>query len=721
MSIEYQAQLAIQGDPIDPSKQPVKSEVVALFENVTLTRDNFADLAAITSSDVAIGDYARIVSIDAIYQRAPDAATDADLDYSGGAGVKWYIAKKEPGIFSSSYGSSNLVSLSASFLNTVLRLADAAPTYGPVNLSLSAGDGEFTASGTVSVKTWAPIVTTGRALIDASSSSGVLFSVEGSAPPASLPADVLEPAATTLGGVAGGAMVVTGPGLAVAGSVGAQVGYTTSGNDANENVRAKIDSLILQDFETGLNILNDDTYLVSANRLTVLRSSTAVVLGDGTSGTNSGERLSFTDSTFVGRSYGLDITSPGMNASFNDCSFDFCRLAAVRLTDAARYLQVNLSNCWLEESCDEAYVLSELGASNTSIPQVNLTNIRTVPTTTDSAESSALGRPLPTGGRSDGKSSQRTLFQGKMRLNINGIDVPYEKHNHLADDTLFMCDDDVQVIGMRGVNYPLWPQIPHKAAIGNPNWDGGDVADGTSYTSGLTPFFAGGVGALQPTHSSTQALGARTTSLRYTSGSSGAYINPMTLPVRVTGAQMLATAAIYAGGTTGALTSSTTIYFYDDNWKQSSQVASVSVDGAGFATFTTTADHGLLVNDVVSVLDTSGTLRKFRIGTVATSTTFVIATDTATVTLGSSVAYSHISPAPSRAVSSESTGGDVAAQYADTDFVGYTADRNWWLRPYQHHQQQIPQGVAWASARLVVSNLDSGDVLFLGGLALSQW
>lgn len=62
-----------------------------LIANVRVTRDEFSELASVTASDLDVGEYARVMSVGAIYQRAPDGATDVDFDYSSGAGVKWNL------------------------------------------------------------------------------------------------------------------------------------------------------------------------------------------------------------------------------------------------------------------------------------------------------------------------------------------------------------------------------------------------------------------------------------------------------------------------------------------------------------------------------------------------------------------------------------------------------------------------------------------------------
>lgn len=56
-----------------------------------LNRDveTFSEIASVTAAMVDVGGLLRCVELGEVYERAADAATDADLDYSGSGGVKW--------------------------------------------------------------------------------------------------------------------------------------------------------------------------------------------------------------------------------------------------------------------------------------------------------------------------------------------------------------------------------------------------------------------------------------------------------------------------------------------------------------------------------------------------------------------------------------------------------------------------------------------------------
>jgi hypothetical protein len=54
--------------------------------------NTFADLVAVTSSQLAVGAFARVKNINATYQRAPDAAVNSHLSHTASP-LKWYVQK----------------------------------------------------------------------------------------------------------------------------------------------------------------------------------------------------------------------------------------------------------------------------------------------------------------------------------------------------------------------------------------------------------------------------------------------------------------------------------------------------------------------------------------------------------------------------------------------------------------------------------------------------
>lgn len=103
-----------------------------LIANVRVTRDAFTDLASVTSGDLAVGEYAYIVGIGAWYERAPDAATDEHLDYSGGVGVKWYVHSGPLGYNVKAFGAvgDNVTDDSAAFIAAVTAAFNDRQTVG---------------------------------------------------------------------------------------------------------------------------------------------------------------------------------------------------------------------------------------------------------------------------------------------------------------------------------------------------------------------------------------------------------------------------------------------------------------------------------------------------------------------------------------------------------------------------------------------------------------
>lgn len=84
---EYIAQLAAAvASAEDAADTAVAAATPAaeLIANVRLTRDDFSDLASVTSSQIAVGEYARVISLGFTFQRVSDAATDYDFETSSG-------------------------------------------------------------------------------------------------------------------------------------------------------------------------------------------------------------------------------------------------------------------------------------------------------------------------------------------------------------------------------------------------------------------------------------------------------------------------------------------------------------------------------------------------------------------------------------------------------------------------------------------------------------
>lgn len=92
---EYIAQLAASvasAEAAADTAVAAATPAAELIANVRVTRDEVSDLAGVTASDLGVGDYARVMAADAVYQRAADAATD--FEYDGAAGVRFKRAPK---------------------------------------------------------------------------------------------------------------------------------------------------------------------------------------------------------------------------------------------------------------------------------------------------------------------------------------------------------------------------------------------------------------------------------------------------------------------------------------------------------------------------------------------------------------------------------------------------------------------------------------------------
>lgn len=116
-----------------------------LVENIRITRDAFSELASVTSSDLGVGEYARIMALGATYQRAPDAATDSDFDYSGSGGVKWNVMLSSPAVGRAWNVIPDLTDMTTEIQDAIDAVADA----GGDELRLPAGRYGFSSAITI--------------------------------------------------------------------------------------------------------------------------------------------------------------------------------------------------------------------------------------------------------------------------------------------------------------------------------------------------------------------------------------------------------------------------------------------------------------------------------------------------------------------------------------------------------------------------------------------
>ena len=128
---------------------------------------DFADIAGVTADQVPVGGNLRVTSLDATYERAPDAATDAHLDYSGSGGVKWYVVVTDGSTNVENFGVPGDGSDATTALQSVLALIGTitASDYTATNrFSLIFGQGEWGVSGLVEFPAHVDLVGAGRAL-----------------------------------------------------------------------------------------------------------------------------------------------------------------------------------------------------------------------------------------------------------------------------------------------------------------------------------------------------------------------------------------------------------------------------------------------------------------------------------------------------------------------------------------------------------------------------
>lgn len=146
-------------------------------------------------------------------------------------------------------------------------------------------------------------------------------------------------------GCIGGTFKVQGEGY-LEGSSGIYVGVSASNMSQVRNVF--LYSVATEDVWRGLTLGSVNTYLLTLEKCQLEGADVALYIPNSTS-TNSGERMVFNNSTFAGsKTNHVHVATPGMDLTFNSCSFDFTNGNVIYGTATWGYSKIALNNCRTE-------------------------------------------------------------------------------------------------------------------------------------------------------------------------------------------------------------------------------------------------------------------------------------------------------------------------------------------------------------------------------------
>ncbi|BAQ02837.1 putative tail fiber protein [Klebsiella phage K64-1] len=221
----------------------------------------------------------------------------------------------------------------------------------------------------------------------------------------------------------------------------------------------------------GLTFGSINTYLFTATDCHIESTIIGIYVPNTTS-SNSGERMTFNDCTIGGsRTNHIQISQPGFDVNFTNCSFDFTSGNVFYGTSTWGYSKVSFTSCHMEGYnglllSAESPQSSSVG-SNRSIIMNNITNLSRLRSNTTGTNS----------------SSRLHIDAKSTPVYINGLDQRHEVTPYLED--CLMCSDET-ILYINGYIKDPYFQLPSNTMILNKGYNMGDEVVGTVVNSTAT-------------------------------------------------------------------------------------------------------------------------------------------------------------------------------------------------------------------------------------------
>lgn len=499
------------------------------------------------------------------------------------------------------------------------------------------------------------------------------------------------------------------------------LGEESSGLDREDSGNGTISRMYIQRFNKGINVRTIDTYLLTLDAVKIDQCEYAVYC-DSSITENSGERMTITNSGLAAGSYGLWLNAAGIEWNITNTSIDFCRTSAIRLGPNFNFASVNIAYSWIEGSNNDAAIASDR-TGNAGAGIVNVSNTRFVLATSTLASGN-----MPSGGRPDGVANAfQPVFKGRMNLNLDDCYFGYPKHCHGAADGVFMCDDNVILKSASGINFNGWPQFISKRFIANANWNFTDSTAGDSFAStGIkcyTPDLTQSA-TVEIIGSSSWSPSGSGRSVRVTGVSGAGYATIETDAVPIRQGQLAMPMAAYnlSGTTSATINARVKLRYYGEHFQELPNVSSITTTGTRVVV-TFAAPHELVVGSKISVWSTGNPLldRNHRVSDVDNATTIRFPLPTGVSSAPTSMVVSMLF---SNLISTTTDVGDnLVSMYTDTDYQGYTGNRDWWCRHRntKYGSDPVPAGATSVSAVFEVNGLAVGESMLIGAMMLGVW
>lgn len=221
----------------------------------------------------------------------------------------------------------------------------------------------------------------------------------------------------------------------------------------------------------GLTFGSINTYLFTATDCHIESTMIGIYAPNATS-SNSGERMTFNDCTIGGsRTNHIQVSQPGFDVNFTNCSFDFTSGNVFYGTSTWGYSKVSFTSCHMEGYNGlllsvESPQSSSVG-SNRSIIMNNITHLSRLRSNTTGTNS----------------SSRLHIDAKSTPVYINGLDQRHEVTPYLED--CLMCSDET-ILYINGYLKDPYFQLPSNSMILNKGYNIADEVVGTVVNSPST-------------------------------------------------------------------------------------------------------------------------------------------------------------------------------------------------------------------------------------------
>jgi len=145
-------------------------------------------------------------------------------------------------------------------------------------------------------------------------------------------------------------LVIKGNGVVSVVDTYAELSVTTSTGISITGSNLFFEKVIIRNFNIGVNLANDNTYLVTFSKSEIHTCQTDIYLKNGTeSSVNAGERITFKDCNLFNSGLILDLDGTTTGVFFDGCSLDYCN-EFMHVKDTRVYI----NNCHIESCLETA-------------------------------------------------------------------------------------------------------------------------------------------------------------------------------------------------------------------------------------------------------------------------------------------------------------------------------------------------------------------------------